>query len=91
MPFANYNVSVGPNAVKLADLVSTSGGATVVLLNSDATFATAIGGSNVTVATGFPLKAGASLTIQLVGTDAVYAITGGTTNTVVVNVARSGT
>lgn len=90
MSIASRQVNVGPNKVLLADLTSTSGGAQVVLLNSDATFTTFVGGSDVSSTTGYTLKAGASLSLTLASPDMVYAISGGTTNTIIVNVFRAG-
>ena len=91
MSVASRQVTVGQVAVLLADLASTSGGASVVLLNSDATFTVFVGGTDVTTTNGLALKPGASLSLTLSGTDAIYAKAGGSTATATVFVFRSGT
>ena len=90
MATASRQVSVGPNSVLLADRVSTSGGGSVILLNSDATFTVFVGGVDVTTSNGLALKPGASLALQLGDKDAVYAIAGGSTSTATIFVFRSG-
>ena len=91
MAIASRQVSVGPNKVLLADYgVSTSGGANVVLLNSDAVFTVFIGGADVTTSNGLALKPGASFSTTLVNPEALYAIAGGTTSTATVFVFRGG-
>lgn len=90
MSTASRQVTVGQAVTLLADRYSTSGGGSVVLLNSDATFTVFVGGIDVTVNNGLALKPGASLSFQLGDKDAVYAIAGGTTATATVFVFRSG-
>jgi len=90
MSTASRQVSVGPNSVLLADRYSTSGGGSVVLLNSDAVFTVFVGGIDVTTSNGLALKPGASLSMQLGDRDAIYAIAGGTTSTATIFVFRSG-
>lgn len=92
MSTASRQVTVGQVAVLLADLVSTSGGASVVLLNSDAAFTVFVGGSDVTTGNGVALKPGASLgPLRLAAADAIYAKAGGSTATATVFVFRYGT
>ena len=77
MSVSSRQVTVGQARVLLADLTSTSGGASVVLLNSDAVFTVFVGGVDVTTSNGLALKPGASLSLTLSGTDQVWAIAGG--------------
>lgn len=90
MSTASRQVTVGQAQVLLADRYSTSGGGSVVLLNSDAVFTVFVGGADVTTSNGLALKPGASLSLQLGDRDAIYAIAGGTTATATVFVFRSG-
>lgn len=59
-------------------LNSASGGGERLLITNSSANAADIGGSTVTAGTGYPLAAGASITIELdAGGDLVYAIRSG--------------
>lgn len=48
-----------------------------VVFNTDATNTVYLGAAGVTAATGFPLAAGASLSLQAVDSETLWGITGG--------------
>lgn len=87
MAVASRQVSVATSPVLLADLSSTSGGANVVLFNSDATNTCFIGGVDVTTSNGIALKPGTTLSLTLSNPDAFYAVC---PSTITVHVLRSG-
>lgn len=89
MAISSYRVNVGPNATRVADFSSTSGGSYVTLRNSDAAFTVLIGASDITTSNGYALAAGATVQVALKHPDDVWAITPGTTNTVVIHVFRA--
>lgn len=89
MAVSSYRVNVGPNATRLADLSSTSGGSYVTLRNSDSAFAVLIGANDVSSSNGYVLTAGSTVQVQIKQPDDVWAVTPGTTNTVVVHVFRA--
>jgi hypothetical protein len=65
-------VTVSTTAVAL--ITPSTAGQTAVIKNTDATNAADIGTSAVTAGTGFPLAAGASITIEVDAGDVLYAI-----------------
>jgi hypothetical protein len=60
----------------------------IAVRNTDASNPVYLGGSGVTSSTGFLLKAGESMTFNVVGDDSLYAIATGATVTVSILVGR---
>jgi hypothetical protein len=96
-----YQVSVAPGTTTvLADLYTRPGGAAVTVRNNHATepvmvggdenqLGTSQGGAPLTVATGYRLPAGSTLSAVLNGGEALWAISGTSTVTISVSVFRA--
>lgn len=85
---AQVVVSSTPAALNPPDTDTVAGG-TLVVRNSHASDAVALGGSGVTVETGFQLAAGATVTVHLGSGDRLYGIRGAAAD-VTVHVLRIG-
>lgn len=90
MAIAAAQVVVSSSAVALtAAEADTVSGSRVVLRNTHATDAVALGGSGVTAGAGFQLPALATLTVELTGGEQLFGIRV-TANDVTVHVLRIG-